>query len=99
MSYKAKQTPLNFYSYKHYGTISDHDIGLAFQRIPIPDPKHHFYISNNPHGFTWDLSDTIGNRPVWKGYHVGNLNCPKPPTHKDTNDYGCYTPYWCPRCS
>ena len=98
-AYKAPKSLLNYYSYKHHGTISNHDLNRGFQNMPLADYRHHTYISNNPHGFTWDLSQTIGNRPVWTGYHVGNLNCPKPPTRRDTQDYGCYTPYWCPKCT
>jgi hypothetical protein len=98
-THKDKHKLVKYYTHQKTGKISSRDLSLANTPQQIDKSCEHVYVSGNPHGYYWDLNEKpIGNRPVWKSYHVGDLTKVSAPPALRKVDYGCRGPYWCPNC-
>jgi len=69
------------------------------QRIQIGNRCDHVYLAQAPMGYYLDLGErSIGNRPVWKSYEVGNPTWNTPKNYVPNVKYECKQPCWSKQC-
>lgn len=87
---------INYYL-DHPKVNTSHDIRHR-QRLTVPDGKH-YYTTDNPSGWYFDLSaKPVGNRPVYRKYHVGSQTCLKDNHRAPQGKYNCKQPFFGPEC-
>lgn len=87
---------LNYYI-ENGQVVSGNDLGRD-QPMTEKDCKH-FYFSHSPMGWYNDLgAETIGLRPVWKPFRVGETPKLTKSNYVQSGDFGCKQPCWTPDC-
>jgi len=89
---------LNYYI-ENGRVVSGNDLGPQHDQPMTQRDCKNFYFSHSPMGWYNDLgAETIGLRPVWKPFRVGDTTPNTPNNYVQPGNFGCKQPCWTKEC-